>query len=129
MLREVLGKHNFKDVHSCYQYLMDLATGIPFLSTRRCRHFLAVIAPRLLESIAQTPDPDMTLANLSMVSDSLGGKGVLWELFQVNLGDTKFIGEALLEQSYLITILTSYPGMIDELLDCLVLNRCRPNNL
>ena len=124
MLREVLGKHNFKDVHSCYQYLMDLATErIPFLSTRRCRHFLAVIAPRLLESIAQTPDPDMTLANLSTVSDSLGGKGVLWELFQVNPATLNLSVKLCSNSPYLITILTSYPGMIDELLDCLVLNQ------
>lgn len=124
MLREVLAKHNFKDVHACYQYLMDLATErIPFLSTRRCRHFLAMIAPRLLESIAQTPDPDRTLANLSTVSDSLGGKGVLWELFQVNPATLNLSVKLCSNSPYLITILTSYPGMIDELLDCLILDQ------
>lgn len=124
MLAEILGKHNFKDVNSCYQYLMDLATErIPFLSTRRCRHFLAMIAPRLLGSIAQTPEPDMTLANLSTVSDSLGGKGVLWELFQVNPATLNLYVKLCSNSPYLITILTSYPGMIDELLDCLVLGQ------
>ena len=64
---------------------MALSTEkIRFLSTRRCRHFLAAIAPRLLPAIAATPDPDSTLVNLSKVSDSLGGKGVLWELFSFN---------------------------------------------
>jgi len=52
-----------------------------FLSTRRCRHFLASIAPQLISAIAKTADPDSTLVNLGMVSESLGGKGVLWELF------------------------------------------------
>ena len=123
MLEEVLGKHNFKDVNSSYQYLMDLATErIPFLSTRRCRHFLATIAPRLLESISQTPDPDRTLANLTTVSDSLGGKGVLWELFQVNPATLNLYVKLCSNSPYLITILTSYPGMIDELLDCLILD-------
>ena len=28
----------------------------------------------------------------------------------------------MFQQPYLITILTSYPGMIDELLDCLILD-------
>ena len=123
MLAEVLGKHNFRDVHSSHQYLIDLATErIPFLSTRRCRHFLALIAPRLLEAIAQTPDPDMTLANLSTVSDSLGGKGVLWEMFQVNPATLNLYVQLCSNSPYLITILTSYPGMIDELLDCLILD-------
>ena len=40
----------------------------PFLSQARCRHFLAAIAPRLLESVGRTPDPDMTLTNLEKVS-------------------------------------------------------------
>ena len=80
-----------------------------------------MIAPRLLESIAQTPDPDMTLANLSTVSDSLGGKGVLWELFQVNPATLNLSVKLCSNSPYLITILTSYPGMIDELLDCLIL--------
>ncbi len=45
----------FKDVADAYQNLMALAEEkIPFLSTRRCRHFLASIAPRLLAAIAET---------------------------------------------------------------------------
>ncbi len=76
MIDRVLGKYRFKDVADAYQNLMALAEEkIPFLSTRRCRHFLASIAPRLLAAIAETADPDATLVNLSKVSDSLGGKG------------------------------------------------------
>ncbi len=84
-IAEVLGKYRFHDVDAAYRNLMALADEkIRFLSTRRCRHFLAAIAPRLLAAIAATPDPDSTLVNLSKVSDSLGGKGVLWELFSFN---------------------------------------------
>ena len=78
---------------------MALATEkIRFLSTRRCRHFLAAIAPRLLAAIAATPDPDSTLVNLSKVSDSLGGKGVLWELFSFNPPVAAPVRRALLVQ-------------------------------
>ena len=35
-------------------------------------------------TIGSMPDPDSTLVNLEKVSDSLGGKGVLWELFSFN---------------------------------------------
>ncbi len=84
-VREVLGKYPFRDVRVAYRNLMALAEErIRFLSTRRCRHFLASIAPDLLASIATTPDPDFTLMNLGKVADSLGGKGVLWELFSFN---------------------------------------------
>ena len=84
-IQQVLGRYPFEDVPAAYENLMALATEkIRFLSTRRCRHFLAAIAPRLLAAIAATPEPDTTLVNLSRVSDSLGGKAALWELFSFN---------------------------------------------
>ncbi len=52
-IQEVLGRYPFEDIPAAYQNLMALATEkIRFLSTRRCRHFLAAIAPRLLAAIA-----------------------------------------------------------------------------
>jgi len=55
---EVLGRYAFHDVKQAYRNLMSLAEErIPFLSTRRCRHFLAAIAPQLLAAIAATADP------------------------------------------------------------------------
>ena len=96
---------------------------IRFLSTRRCRHFLAAIAPQLLKAIAATPDPDATLVNLSKVSDSLGGKGVLWELFSFNPPSLRLYVELCALSPFLSDILTSNPGMIDELMDSLVLDK------
>ncbi|MGY8730762.1 MAG: [protein-PII] uridylyltransferase family protein [Pirellulales bacterium] len=123
-LNEVLGKHNFRNVQLAHQYLTDLATErISFLSTRRCRHFLALIAPQLLEAVAQTPNPDSTLANLCAVSESLGGKGVLWELFQLNPPTLQLYVQLCSTSPYLSGILTSYPGMIDELMDSLILDQ------
>ena len=82
---EVLGKYPFRDVKQAYRNLMALGEEkIRFLSARRCRHFLAAIAPQLLDAIAAMADPDSALVNLDKVSDSLGGKGVLWELFSFN---------------------------------------------
>ncbi len=118
-----LSGYGFQDVDAAYRNLQSLATErIPFLSTRRCRHFLAAIAPALLKEIALTPDPDLTLVNLSKVSDSLGGKGVLWELFSFNAPTLKLYVR-MCGSPYLSGILTSNPGMIDYLMDSLLLNR------
>ena len=123
-LQEVLGRHGFKDVRLAYKNLLNLSTErIRFLSTRRCRHFLASIAPRLLREIGETPDPDSTLVNLEKVSDSLGGKGVLWELFSFNPPSMKLYVELCASSPFLSGILISNPGMIDELMDSLVLNK------
>ncbi|HWA98378.1 MAG TPA: hypothetical protein VG713_07795 [Pirellulales bacterium] len=121
---EVLGRYKFRDVPMAYKNLMALATEkIRFLSTRRCRHFLAAIAPRLIRAIGEKPDPDRTLITLEQVSDSLGGKGVLWELFSFNPPSMNLYVELCASSPYLSSILITNPGMIDELMDSLVLNK------
>jgi glutamate-ammonia-ligase adenylyltransferase len=120
-IREVLGRYPFDDIPAAYQNLMALATEkIRFLSTRRCRHFLAAIAPRLLAAIAKTPEPDTTLVTLSRVSDSLGGKAALWELLSANQPSLNLYVTLCAACPYLAGILTSNPGMIDELMDSLL---------
>jgi glutamate-ammonia-ligase adenylyltransferase len=123
-IREVLGKYEFADVEEAYRILADLAREkIRFLSTRRCRHFLAAIAPELLRAIAQTADPDFTLSNLATVSDSLGGKGVLWELFRFHPPSLKLYVDLCSSSETLSSLLRANPGMIDELLDSLMLDK------
>jgi [glutamine synthetase] adenylyltransferase / [glutamine synthetase]-adenylyl-L-tyrosine phosphorylase len=123
-IERVLGRYPFRDVHTAYDHLMSLAhENIPFLSTRRSRLFLAAIAPRLLAAIAATPDPDATLVNLSRVSDSLGGKAALWELFSGNPPTLALYVKLCAACPYLTGILTSNPGMIDELMDSLLVER------
>lgn len=123
-IRSVLGPYAFRDVPAAYKNLMALTTEkISFLSTRRCRHFLASIATPLLEAIAATPDPDAALVHLSHVSDSLGGKGMLWELFSFNPPSLHLYVRLCATAPYLAGILTSNPGMLDELMDSLVLDK------
>ena len=60
---------------------------------------------------------------MSKVSDSLGGKGVLWELFSFNPPSLHLYVELCASSPYLSSILISNPGMIDELMDSLVLDK------
>src|SRR5690349_22080831 len=97
--------------------------SIPSLSSRRSLLFLSAIATRLLAAIATTPDPDATLVTLSRVSDSLGGKAALWELFSSNPSTLNLYVRLCAACPYLAGILTSNPGMIDELMDSLIVER------
>ena len=123
-IRQVLGRYPFKDVTGAYRNLLQLSEEtVPFLSTPRCRHFLARIAPELLQALAATPDPDMALVNLTKVTDTLGAKGVLWELFSFNPPSLRLYVDLCAWSQYLSEILMQNPGMIDELMDSLVLNQ------
>ena len=125
----LLSKYGFKRANAAYRYLMELSREeVSMLSTRRCRHFLSSIATQLLTKISQTPDPDLTLENLAISCRSLGGKGVLWELFSVHEPSLDLYIRLCGASPYLIGILISNPGMIDELLDSLMLNRLPTEN-
>ena len=122
LVHDVLARHGFRDVPAAHRTLVSLGEEqVRFLSTRRCRHFLAAIAPRLLTAIGRTPDPDATLANLGRVGDSLGGKGVLWELFSFNPASLDLTVRLCSSSPFLSGLLVSNPGMLDELLDSLLL--------
>jgi glutamate-ammonia-ligase adenylyltransferase len=124
--RAVLAKYGFRDEQAGYHNLCQLAhESVPFLSQRRCRLFLASIAPQLLRALAETPDPDAALVNLENVSASLGAKAVLWELFSFNPPSLRLYVDLCAWSRFLSEILISNPGMIDELLDSLVLNQPR----
>src|SRR5262249_9618373 len=125
-IRTVLGRYPFRDIPAAYQNLTQLAQeSVPFLSTRRCRQFLASIAPTSLRAVAETGDPDFALLNLEKVTRSLGGKTVLYELFSFNRPSLKLYVELCAWSQSLSEILINNPGLIDELLDSLVLNQPR----
>ena len=124
LIDTLLTKYGFTDPQAAYRHLTALGQEqVSFLSSRRCRHFLSAIAPALLQSLSQSPSPDHALANLERVSDSLGGKAVLWELFQTNRAAMNLCVRLCAASPYLVGILTSNPGMIDELIDSLMLDR------
>ncbi|MDR3618185.1 MAG: bifunctional [glutamate--ammonia ligase]-adenylyl-L-tyrosine phosphorylase/[glutamate--ammonia-ligase] adenylyltransferase [Paludisphaera borealis] len=127
LVAEVLGRYPFRDRAGAYQNLMALAReDFPFLSHARCRHFLASIAPRLMQALGQTADPDLTLANLEKVSASLGAKAILWELFNFNPPSLRLYVDLCATSQLVSRLLITNPGMIDDLMDSLVIDRPLP---
>ncbi|MFM7035121.1 MAG: bifunctional [glutamate--ammonia ligase]-adenylyl-L-tyrosine phosphorylase/[glutamate--ammonia-ligase] adenylyltransferase [Planctomycetia bacterium] len=124
VVQGLLSRHGFRDVPEAWKSLVALGEEkVRFLSTPRCRHFLAAIAPRLLAAIGRTPDPDATLRILGAVADSLGGKGVLWELFSFHPPSLDLTVSLCSSSPFLARLLVGNPGMIDELLDSLLIER------
>ncbi len=72
----VLSRYPLPRRDQAYRNLMSLAEEkIRFLSTRRCRHFLAAIAPAAADRrLTATPDPDATLVNLEQSQRFIRGK-------------------------------------------------------
>jgi len=124
LINTAISRHRLHDVALAMADLQKLADEpVPFLSSRKCRHHLASIAAPLLTEIGRTPDPHATLSTLVEVSNSLGGKAVLWELFRATPPAMHLVVRLCACSPYLARILIHNPGMIDELVDSLLLNR------
>ncbi len=123
-VESTLRGHGLTEPNRAMEHLRALATEtVPFLSHHRCRHFLSSIAPALLEEISNTPNPDQALSSLETVADSLGAKATLWELLAGSRPTMKLMVRLCATAPYLTKILTNNPGMIDELIDSLLMNR------
>lgn len=119
-----LAPYGFAQPLEAGKVLAELAQeSSPFLSTRKCRHYLAKIAPALLSSLSRTTSPDHALSVLARVVDSLGAKGALWELFLANPPSMELCVRLCAYAPYLSHILIANPGFIDELVDSLQLAR------
>ena len=121
---EILQPYGFVDPKSAARNIESLAReSTLFLSSRRSRHFLAAIINELLARIAETPDPDATLVSLSSIADAIGGKAALWELLSFNAPSLEMFVRLCACSDYLGAIVRRNPGMIDELIDSLLMDR------
>jgi glutamate-ammonia-ligase adenylyltransferase len=121
-----LAAYPFRDRAAAYQNLLALAhEDFEFLSQARCRHFFAAVVGRLLQEVALAPDPDLALANLEKVSASLGAKAILWELFNFNPASLNLYVRLCAGSPFLSEILINNPGMIDDLMDSLVIDQAQ----
>lgn len=123
-VQATLSRYGFQDPLATMQDLDTLGSEtVSFLSSHRCRHFFALLAPALLAEIARTPRPDETVATLVQVTDSLGAKATLWELLSTNRPTMQLMVRLCAVTPYLSEILVQNPGMIDELVDSLLIDR------
>ena len=117
-IEAVLRKYGIRDVNRAYRTLVQLSSEpAPFLSSLRCRHLMAALAPKLLAELARRPDPDRTLYQLEAISRSLGARGALWELFRVQPGLMQAVLDIASYSQTLQNLLCSSPGMMDDLVD------------
>ena len=125
-VKDVLTRHRFASPDLAHKNLLRLAKEpSPFLSSLRTRHFFSSIAPALLRSTSLTADPDATLAQLERITSSLGGKSGLWELLSFHKPSMKLLVDICSSGRMLGELLMDNPGMIDELLDALLLGHAR----
>ena len=122
-LEQMMRRYGFEDPEQAIEQIKTLSCEtVPFLSHQRCRHVFASLAPELLAEIAGTPSPDSTLSTLLEITESLGAKAALWDLLWSHKPTLDLMVRMGATTPYLASILTENPGMIDELVDSLLID-------
>jgi glutamate-ammonia-ligase adenylyltransferase len=121
-MEEMLKRYNFKDLSRAHRNI-DLLTreSSPLHDSPRTRAFFASIAPALLSRIAQAPDPDMALNNLERCTASLGAKTIFFQMLAENPQALEVFVDLCAWSQFLTDILINNPGMLDQLIDSLVI--------
>ena len=97
--------------------------SVRFLSSHRCRHRFGTIVVDLLDAVSTTQKPIETLRHLVAITDSIGAKASLWELMARNRATLELMVRLADRSPSMVEILCRHPGMIDELIDSLMLDR------
>jgi glutamate-ammonia-ligase adenylyltransferase len=81
---------------------------------------LAGLVPRLVEALAQTPEPDETLKNLERATATLGAKATFYELLTESPDALALFVQLAASSGFLVATLSRRPGVFDEVVDRLL---------
>ncbi|MBI4007096.1 MAG: bifunctional [glutamate--ammonia ligase]-adenylyl-L-tyrosine phosphorylase/[glutamate--ammonia-ligase] adenylyltransferase [Planctomycetes bacterium] len=121
-IENALRKYNFKDVRKAHRNIdLLVVESTPFPPSPRTRECLANIAPLLLRKVSSAPDPDMALNNLERCTASVGAKAVFFQMLSENPQALEIFVDLCAWSQFLSNILIKSPGMLDQLIDSLVI--------
>ncbi|MGR3309179.1 MAG: bifunctional [glutamate--ammonia ligase]-adenylyl-L-tyrosine phosphorylase/[glutamate--ammonia-ligase] adenylyltransferase [Candidatus Brocadiales bacterium] len=117
-----LRKFNFKDVRKAHRNIdLLVVESSPFPLSPRTRECFANIAPLLLRKVSDAPDPDMALNNFERCTASVGAKAVFFQMLSENPQALEIFVDLCAWSQFLSDILIKSPGMLDQLIDSLVI--------
>lgn len=121
-IENALRKYNFKDVRKAHRNIdLLVVESSPFPPSPRTRECFANIAPSLLRKVSNVPDPDMALNNLERCTASVGAKAVFFQMLSENPQALEIFVDLCAWSQFLSDILIKSPGMLDQLIDSLVI--------
>lgn len=121
-MESMLAKYNFKDLPRAHRNIDLLSKEAPPLhDSPRTRAFFASIVPSLLSALSRAPDPDMALNNLERCTASLGAKTIFFQMLSENPQALEVFVDLCAWSQFLSDILIKNPGMLDQLIDSLII--------
>lgn len=121
-MENMLAKYGFNDLPKAHRNIDLLSKETPpFHDSPRTKAFFASMVPTLLSMIKRVPDPDMALNNLERCTASLGAKTILFQMLSENPQALEVFVDLCAYSQFLSDILIKNPGMVDQLIDSLII--------
>ncbi|MEJ5338632.1 MAG: glutamine-synthetase adenylyltransferase [Aquificaceae bacterium] len=113
--REILNGYGFREPVRAFNILLSYISGREGikLSTQEKETFIKVL-PQLLESMAQTTDPDETLSNFDKFFSNPTGRKVILSPAKEDV--SKSLCRVFSLSSYLSTLISRYPDLVEDVL-------------
>jgi len=123
----VLAEHGVIDPESGARVVeqMSKGTSVWLAGSPRTREFLADLFPRLLDAVAQTPDPDAALRRFERITAQVGARATLYQAMGADQRLLNVIIELAGHSLFLTNILANRPGTLDQLMDALASGSAR----
>jgi len=120
-LEQVLASHGVRDPEVGAQAVEQMSrdTSVWLAGSPRTREFLADLFPRLLDAVAQTPDPDAALRRFERITAQVGARATLYQAMGADARLLNVIVELAGHSLFLTNILANRPGTLDQLMDAL----------
>lgn len=120
-LAEVLGRHGVADTEKGVQLVgrLHVETSEWLAGSPRTRKFLANLFPRLLDAIANTPDPDAALERIEAITARVGARATLYEALAADERLLHLLVDLAGNSAFLTNILVRAPGTLDQLVDAM----------
>ncbi len=113
--KEILVNYRFREPVRAFNMLWSYISGREGvkLSTQEKQTFIRIL-PQLLESMAQTTDPDETLANFDKFFSNPTGRKVVLSPAKEDINKT--LCKVFSLSSYLSTLISRYPDLVEDVL-------------
>jgi glutamate-ammonia-ligase adenylyltransferase len=115
-IKDQLEEWGFKSPDTAYDSLQMLKGNTPNRQlTRQARHHMERIAPLLMQEVIDSPEPEMTLANVERFLSALRARGTYFALLAENHKTMKLLVTLFGTSQFLTRIFIQHPEILDAL--------------
>lgn len=130
LVKDMLAERKLEDVDRAFENLSLLRNGPRRRNvTERGRRIHARIAPRFLQELLNSPDPDMALGFAERFLSVISGRLTCYALLAENVSSTRLLANLFGTSAFLSKILINHPELLEGMVSLSYTSAIKPKNM